>query len=71
MLVIAKARGYFDGIREPGDKFNVPDGEKATWFEPVEKPKEVKESPAKGEKKEATKDEGAGKKEGEGASDPK
>ena len=60
MLVIAKVRGYFDGIREPGDKFNVPDGEKATWFEPVEKPNEVKEPVAKGEKKEAVKGEGAG-----------
>lgn len=60
MLVIAKVRGYFDGIREPGDKFNVPDGSKATWFDPVEKPKEVKEPAAKGEKKEAVKDEGAG-----------
>lgn len=68
MLVIAKARGYFDGIREPGEKFNVPDGEKATWFDPVEKPKEVKEpakAPEGGKKaadggKDEKKDEGAG-----------
>jgi hypothetical protein len=63
MLVIAKVRGYFDGIREPGEKFNVPNGRKATWYTPVESAKEVKEPVAKGEKKEAVK--------GEGASDPK
>ncbi|MGL4350140.1 MAG: hypothetical protein ACRCT2_06165 [Plesiomonas shigelloides] len=59
MLVIAKVRGYFDGIREPGDKFNVPDGSKATWFEPVEKSKEAKEPVAKV------------KKEGEGSDEQK
>lgn len=61
MLVIAKVRGYFDGIREPGEKFNVPNGRKATWYTPVESAKEVKEPAAKG----------AGKKEGEGAGEQK
>lgn len=74
MLVIAKVRGYFDGIREPGEKFNVPNGRKATWYTPVESAKEVKEPVAKAKKGAGEGDpngEGAGKKEGEGASDQK
>ncbi len=74
MLVIAKVRGYFDGIREPGEKFNVPDGRKASQYTPVESPKEAKEPAPKSKKAAGEGDaggEGAGKKEGEGASDPK
>ena len=44
MLVISKARGYFNGIREPGQKFEVPEGSKGSWFEPVDKPSESKPS---------------------------
>lgn len=40
MKVIATALGYGgkDGhqLRQPGEVFEVADGEKATWFEPVE-----------------------------------
>lgn len=76
MLVIAKVRGYFDAIREPGEKFNVPDGRKASWYTPVESQKEAKEPAPKskkaaGEGAAGGEGEGAGKKEGEGASDPK
>lgn len=74
MLVIAKVRGYFDAIREPGEKFNVPDGRKASWYTPVESPKEAKEPARKSKKAAGEGDaggEGTGKKEGEGASDPK
>ena len=35
MKVIATKHGYFGRLREPGDTFDVPNGEKATWFEPV------------------------------------
>ncbi|CAB3624678.1 hypothetical protein [Achromobacter pestifer] len=40
MKVIATAVGYAgkDGhqLRQPGDVFEVPDGSKATWFNPVD-----------------------------------
>ena len=36
MKVIALKQGYFGKLREPGDKFEVPDGIKASWFEPVD-----------------------------------
>lgn len=39
MQVIATKKGYFGKLREPGATFDVPEGEKASWFEPVEKPK--------------------------------
>jgi hypothetical protein len=35
MRVIATAKGYFGGLREPGDEFEVPDGAKGSWFAPV------------------------------------
>lgn len=39
MEVIATKRGYLGKLREPGDKFEVPEGAKASWFKPaVEKP---------------------------------
>lgn len=38
MEVQAKARGYYGCLREPGDKFDVPDDEeKSSWFEPVKR----------------------------------
>lgn len=53
MQVIATAIG-FDGkqIRNPGDKFDMPDGSKGSWFAPLlqgdtDKPAE---KPAKGKK---------------------
>ena len=36
MQVIATKPGYFGKLRAKGDKFEVPEGEKASWFEPVE-----------------------------------
>ena len=39
MKVIATAPGFYGSYREVGDKFEVPDGAVASWFEPVEAPK--------------------------------
>ena len=36
MKVIATKQGYFGKLREPGDEFEVPDGTKGSWFQPVE-----------------------------------
>lgn len=40
MRVIAIAQGYGGkdkhAIREPGEQFEVPDGAKASWYEPVD-----------------------------------
>jgi len=33
--VIALKQGYFGKLREPGEKFVVPDGAKASWFAPT------------------------------------
>lgn len=48
MKVKATARGYYSGIREVGDVFDVPDKEAngASWFEPVESKPPAK-APAK------------------------
>ena len=35
MKVVANQRGYLGAIREPGDTFEVPDGTKGSWFDPV------------------------------------
>ena len=35
MLVRATADGFYGFLRHEGDVFEVPDGETATWFEPV------------------------------------
>ena len=40
--VIASKKGYHICLREPGDKFKVPAGMKASWFSPVEKPAAAK-----------------------------
>lgn len=41
MKVIATEKGYYGRLIEPGETFEVPDGEKATWFNPVDgSPKE-------------------------------
>jgi len=47
MEVIATRRGYHGNLREPGEKFDVPEGAKASWFEPTSKV-EVVEKPARG-----------------------
>lgn len=36
MKVIATKLGCFGKLREPGDEFEVPDGTKGSWFQPVE-----------------------------------
>jgi len=35
MLVIALKAGYHGKLREVGEKFDVPNGSKASWFQPV------------------------------------
>jgi hypothetical protein len=40
MQVIAKAAGYHGRYRNPGDKFEVPEGTKGSWFTPVGNKKE-------------------------------
>lgn len=39
MKVIATAPGFYGSYRNTDDKFEVADGEKASWFVPVEPPK--------------------------------
>ena len=52
MKVKATKRGWNNVILiEPGMVFDVPDGVKGSWFEPVEAPKEVKVDPKKHAKK--------------------
>lgn len=46
MKVIALKQGYFGKLRQPDDVFEVPDGTKGSWFQPVKQ-----EAPAKGGKK--------------------
>ena len=36
MKVIATKQGYFGKLRDVGDEFEVPEGSKASWFQPVE-----------------------------------
>jgi hypothetical protein len=36
MKVMAIERGFYAGIRDPGDCFTVPNGETASWFVPWE-----------------------------------
>ena len=49
MQVRATKKGYHIGPRNPGELFEVPNGSKASWFEPVERKK------TKGEDKEESK----------------
>lgn len=39
MEVIATKAGYYGKLREEGDKFEVADGDKATWFKPTKERK--------------------------------
>jgi hypothetical protein len=52
MEVIALKQGYFGKLRAPDDKFDVPDGTKASWFRPVE-PKAKADKPKPAGKQEA------------------
>jgi hypothetical protein len=36
MKVIATKQGYFGKLRAVGNEFEVPEGSKASWFQPVE-----------------------------------
>lgn len=47
MKVIATKLGYLGKLRQPGDEFEVPEGSKSSWFEPV------KQEHAKGKKAQA------------------
>jgi len=38
MQVIATAVGFHGKLRQVGDKFDVADGSKGSWYEPVGKP---------------------------------
>lgn len=58
MEVIATAVGFHDKVREPGEKFSVPAGSKASWFTPVV---------AKGKQKPAEKTEGEQESSGDGS----
>ena len=49
MKVKALDRGYHGALREPGDEFDVPEGSKATWFEPTAP--EVEKKKPEGRKK--------------------
>ena len=42
MEVIAIKPGYYGKLRQPDDKFDVPEGSKATWFVPVKQDVEQK-----------------------------
>lgn len=53
MKVIAIKQGYLGKLRQPGDEFEVPEGSKASWFQPVEQ----KASGKGGKKPEAKADE--------------
>lgn len=46
MQVIAIKQGYHGKLRQPDDKFDVPEGSKATWFVPVEQKAEGKKQAA-------------------------
>lgn len=41
MEVVATKPGFFGKLRQVGEKFDVPSGEKASWFQPT-KPAESK-----------------------------
>lgn len=53
MKVRATATGFYGFLRQPGDEFDVPEGETAAWFEPVrasaERKKPAKDAPATGD----------------------
>ena len=53
MKVIATKQGYFGKLRAVGDEFEVPEGSKASWFQPVEQKASGKASGNGGKKPEA------------------
>lgn len=44
MKVIATKQGYIGKLRQPGDEFEVSDGTKGSWFEPVKQKAEDKKA---------------------------
>lgn len=55
MKVIANAKGFYAGIRRrPNEEFDVADGDKASWFDPVDAADEPKAT-AKAKSKAAAK----------------
>ena len=49
MKVKAIATGFYGFLRQPGDEFDVPEGETATWFEPIRAAAERKKPKASAE----------------------
>ena len=46
MLVRATQLGYFEGLREIGHEFEVPDGRKSPWWVPVAEAVEAAPAPS-------------------------
>lgn len=55
MKVIATKQGYFGKLRAAGDEFEVPEGTKSSWFQPVEQKASGKASGKKSEAQAAEK----------------
>jgi len=51
MQVIATKPGFYGKLRQASDKFDVPEGSKASWFGPAEVVAEAKAKKAKDEAK--------------------
>lgn len=49
MKVKAIATGFYGFLRQPGDEFDVPEGETATWLEPIRAAAERKKPKASAE----------------------
>lgn len=60
MRVIAIAQGYGGKdkhvLREPGEKFEVPDGVKGSWYEPVDEPDQAPSHDKKGKQRQSEPD---------------
>ena len=59
MQVIATKAGYFGNLRQAGDKFDVPDGPKASWIAPTAPVAQSNGKKAKGELKAKEETQGA------------
>ena len=53
MEVVATAVGFAGALRQPGDKFEMPEGSKATWFKETKPAAEPKPGKAKASDKPA------------------
>jgi hypothetical protein len=57
MKVTAIKRGFYGVLREPGDQFDVKDGEKGSWFAPVKEAERTQERSEQDGKSEVGKEE--------------